>query len=116
MNYERMPDKDIEWVYFDQCACREAQEDYQKAGVDFMKDLMDYMNHAFVISCPKLFVLARPIDLMGKHGWLIRYARGSLKELRKVLPPLEFIAFCRNNDKTLRMINWNAFQRKAKHV
>ena len=115
MNYEKVPDEDIGWVKFSQNAFREAQEDYARHGkVDFADELLDYLNNAFVVSRPHLFALARPIEFKGKRGWFIRYARGDLLELLTVLPcPMEYIAFCRDGDGIIRVVNWEVFVKKC---
>jgi hypothetical protein len=115
VNYERIPDTEVEWIKFPENAFREAQADYQRfSGIDFADDLLDYLEHAFVVSRPNLFAMARPIEFRGKRGWFIRYAIGNLLELVTVLPcPLEFIAFCRDNDGIMRIVNWGWFVKKS---
>lgn len=115
MNYERIPDTELRWVNFLGNAFREAQADYAAySGIDFADDLLDYLEHAFVVSRPNLFAMARPVEFRGKRGWFIRYVRGNLLELLTVLPcPLEFIAFCRNNDAVMRIVSWEWFVKKT---
>jgi hypothetical protein len=115
VNYQRIPDTEIAWVKFPGSAFREAQRDYAAySGIDFADDLLDYLENAFVVSRPNLFAMARPIEFRGKRGWFIRFARGNLLELLTVLPcPLEFVAFVRNNDKTIRIVNWEWFVKKT---
>jgi hypothetical protein len=115
VNYERIPDTELRWVNFLGNAFREAQADYAAySGIDFADDLLDYLEHAFVVSRPNLFAMARPVEFRGKRGWFIRYVRGNLLELLTVLPcPLEFIAFCRNNDAVMRIVSWEWFVKKT---
>ena len=115
MNYQRVPDEDIGWVKFPVNAFADAKADYARhSKVDFADELLDYLNHAFVVSRPNLFALARPIELKGERGWFIRYSRGNLLELLTVLPcPMAFIAFCRNGDGIIRKVNWEAFVKKC---
>lgn len=82
----------------------------QYADLNLLNDLSDYLRNGYVISQPKLFGLFKPIDHEGKRGWFIRIAIGDLGDLVRYFPcPLEFVAFVRNNDDNLRVIEWDAF-------
>ena len=90
----------------------------QYSDLDFGDDLIEYFREGWVRSSPTAFAMARPIEHEGRRGWFIRIAVGNMLELLEMLPcPLEFIAFCRNNDpNSMRIVNWEEFERKTKSL
>jgi hypothetical protein len=70
----------------------------QYSDLNFESDFIDYLRSGYVVSRPKLFAMARPIEHEGERMWYIRIAVGKVWELALVLPyPLDKICFCRNN-------------------
>ena len=72
--------------------------------MDFASDLLDYARHGFVRISVSSMALAKVCrDGQGNY-WFIRSAVGNLLELINMLPFfLPRIAWCRNNEKVLRM-------------
>jgi hypothetical protein len=85
--------------------------------LDFANDLIDYCRNGFVLVHNDMFALAKPIvhpDDDKRRGWFIRYAGGNMQKLLAYLPcKLDFIAFCRENDGNLRIVEWDAFMIRA---
>jgi hypothetical protein len=82
--------------------------------LNFADDLVDYLRTGFVLSHHDLFAMAKPIEHDGRRGWFIRYAGGNMQKLLAYLPcKLDFIAFCRENDGNLRIVEWDAFMIRA---
>ena len=92
-----------------------AVENYKKySGLNFWKDLMYYLRTGFVVSRPNLFAMARPIERDGKRGWFIQIAVGEIGELITCFPfRLDFVAFCRNNDENMRVIDFDTYVKKV---
>jgi hypothetical protein len=92
-----------------------AQANYAKyAGLNFADDLVYYLRTGYVICRPTIFAMFRPIDRDGKRGWFVQMAVGDIGELMSCVPcPLDFIAFCRNNDDDMRVIDWKYFESKV---
>jgi hypothetical protein len=89
----------------------------QFPDLNFQRDLVDYMRNGFVIVRPNLFGMFRPIEYDGRRGWFIRISIGSLLELVTCFPcKLDFIAFCRNNDDNMRVIQFDEFLRTVRRV
>ncbi len=88
-----------------------AKDNYAKfSGLNFAEDLVYYLRTGYVISQPTCFAMFRPIERDGKRGWFVQMAVGEIGELLRYVPcPLDFIAFCRNNDDDMRLIKWDAF-------
>jgi len=89
---------------------------------NFGEDLLDYMRNGFVWSRPQFFLMAKPIDggsigRPGQRGWFVQMLVGSLGELLTVIPcPLDFVAFCRNNDDNMRIIDFEHCVKMAARV
>ena len=92
-----------------------ARQNYAKyAKLDFATDLLHYMQHGFVICQPQLFCMFKPIWHDGQRGWFVQMAVGEIGELLRYVPcPLSFIAFCRNGDDNMRVIEWGYFMRRV---
>jgi len=92
-----------------------AVENYKKyAGLNFWDDLMYYLRTGFVVSRPSVFAMGRPIERDGKRGWFIQIAVGNIGELITCLPcKLDFVAFCRNNDENMRVIDFDTYVKKV---
>lgn len=114
--YERVPDRAVQTLQCPWNAFKEAARHYESfKELDFAEDLFEYLRNGYVISTPTAFGLFRPIEWNGKRGWFVRYAIGNLAECITHFPcPLDFIAFCRNNDGVLRICEWESFMRKAR--
>ncbi len=95
-----------------------AVDNYQKySGLNFWEDLLYYLQSGFVVSRPSVFAMFRPIDRDGKRGWFVQFACGSLGELVSCMPcPLAFVAFCRNNDSNMRVIEMDSFLKAVKRL
>ena len=82
--------------------------------LSFWDDFWDYMEHGFVACRPRLFAMVKVMNRDGRQGWFIRYAVGPIEELISCIPfPLEFVAFCRDNDHILRICRWDVFVRSS---
>jgi len=92
-----------------------AVENYKKySGLNFWDDLMYYLRTGFVVSRPSCFAMGRPIERDGKRGWFIQIAVGNIGELITCLPcKLDFVAFCRNNDENMRVIDFDTYVKKV---
>jgi len=92
-----------------------AVENYKKySGLNFWEDLMYYLRTGFVVSRPSVFAMGRPIERDGKRGWFIQIAVGNIGELITCLPcKLDFVAFCRNNDENMRVIDFDTYVKKV---
>ncbi len=92
-----------------------AAENYAKySGLNFAEDLVYYLKTGYVFCSPTCFAMFRPIEREGKRGWFVQMAVGEIGELLRWVPcPLDFIAFCRNNDDNMRVIEWNHFVKKV---
>jgi hypothetical protein len=95
-----------------------ARQNYAKySGLDFGQDLLYYMQHGYVWSWPDFFMMAKPIERDGKRGWFVQMLVGNLGQLLAVIPcPLDFVAFCRNNDENMRVIDFEKCCRMAARV
>lgn len=113
--YQRLGDLTVTPLVFNEKAYEEAKRYYREhSELNFHNDLFDYLQNGFVISRPNLFVMFKPIVHKGRKGWFVRFAIGNFLELLTLMPcPLEFIAFCRDNDKDLRIIEMKDFVDKA---
>ena len=115
--YTKVPDELIHpLVLHTGASAFERAVDHYKSlpGINFWDDLCDYHVNGFVITRPDLFAMFKPIDRGGVRGWFIRYAYGDLRALVdhwRILPELAFVAFCRNNDKIMRLVHTAAFIR-----
>jgi hypothetical protein len=70
----------------------------QYSDLNFESDFIDYLRNGYVVSRPKLFAMARPIEHDGERMWYLRICVGKLWELVTVLPfHLPSLCFCRNN-------------------
>ena len=92
-----------------------AIENYRKhAKLNFWADLLYYLQTGYVICQPSLFAMFRPIERDGRRGWFVQMAVGEIGELLRYVPcPLAFIAFCRNGDEDMRVIEWEYFMEKV---
>jgi hypothetical protein len=92
-----------------------AVENYRKySRLNFWDDLLYYLQTGYVICQPTIFAMFRPIERDGKRGWFVQMAVGEIGELLRYVPcPLDFIAFCRNDDDDMRVIEWNYFVEKV---
>jgi hypothetical protein len=99
-------------------AFQAAVENYSKySNLNFGEDLLHYMREGYVWSWPDFFLMAKPIAHEGKRGWYVQMLVGTLGQLLDVIPcPLEFVAFCRNNDDNMRVIDFNKCVRMAARV
>ena len=97
------------------CAFDVARANYaQYSGLDFGQDLLHYLREGFVVSRPTLFAMGKPIEHEGRRGWFIQIAVGEIGELITVFPcRLDFVAWCRNNDDNMRVVEWNAYIKKV---
>ena len=100
------------------CAFDVARLNYaQYAGLNFEADLLHYLREGFVVSRPSLFAMAKPIEHEGRRGWFVQIAVGAIGELYTCFPcPLAFVAFCRNNDDNMRVIEWDYFEQKISEL
>lgn len=92
-----------------------ARVNYAKySRLNFWNDLMEYMRTGYVVCCPTVFAMFKPIDRDGKRGWFVQMAVGNILDLLRFVPcELDFIAFCRNNDDNMRVIEWKTFLKKV---
>ena len=92
-----------------------AVENYSKySKLNFWDDLVFYMRTGYVICLPQVFAMFKPIKYEGRNGWFVQMAVGNLLDLLRFTPcPLDFIAFCRNNDDNMRVISWDYFVKKV---
>jgi hypothetical protein len=91
-----------------------AEAHYIRHGKSFMRVLLDFLINGFVVSRPHLFAMGKPIERDGKRGWFIEYAVGNMLELLTCLPcKLDFIAFCRDEDDNMRVIDFDVFFDRA---
>jgi hypothetical protein len=99
----------------DHCAFDIARMYYAKfPNLNFWDDLVDYHRHGFVTTRPTCFGMVKAIEHEGRRGWFVRIAIGNLLELITTLPgPLDFIAFCRDDDDNMRVVQWEAFLKRA---
>lgn len=113
--YRRTGDQTIQPLVFNEKAYDDAKRYYQEhSELNFHNDLFDYLQNGFVISRPNLFVMFKVIVHEGRTGWFIRFGIGNFLEMLSLMPcPLEFIAFCRDNDKDMRIIDTRAFIKTA---
>ena len=93
----------------------EAVANYAKySGLNFWNDLVYYLRTGFVVSRPSCFAMGRPIERDGKRGWFIQIAVGNIGELITCFPcKLDFVAFCRNNDENMRVIDFDTYVKKV---
>lgn len=92
-----------------------AVDNYAKySGLNFWDDLLYYLRSGYVVCRPTIFAMFRPIERDGKRGWFVQMAVGDIGELMTCVPcELDFIAFCRNNDSNMRVIEWKHFVKKV---
>ena len=113
--YQKIGHAEIHTLRMEGNAFDVARENYAKySGLDFAEDLLNYLRTGYVVSRPNLFAMAKPIEREGRRGWFIQIAVGNILELLTCLPcPLDFIAFCRNNDDNMRVVEWDWFMKKV---
>lgn len=90
---------------------------WKQHGVrDFHRELADHLEHGFVVALPKMFLMAKAVDLDdGRQAWLISEAYGNLPALASMMPfPLDWIAFHRRGDRLLRIYPLARFLKLAR--
>lgn len=113
--YRKVPDELIHplVLHTGESAFEHAVNHYKSLpDIDFWADLCDYHINGFVVTRPDLFAMFKPIDRSGIRGWFIRYAYGDLRALVdhwRILPELEYVAFCRECDKIMRIVDVKSF-------
>jgi hypothetical protein len=114
-NYQKLGKQNIAPLMLQGNAFDVAQSNYAKySGLDFGTDLLHYLREGFVVSRPTAFAMGKPIELNGKRGWFIQIAVGNIMELILCLPfRLDFVAFCRNNDDNLRVIDFDKYVKRV---
>lgn len=117
-HYERIGHAMISPLILQGNAFELARENYAKySKLNFDDDLLDYLRSGFVVSRPHLFAMGKAIERNGRRGWFIQIAVGNILELLTCFPcRLDFIAFCRNDDDNMRVIEWDHFIKKVMAV
>ncbi len=114
-NYQKIGHATITPLMMGGAALDAAIQNYSKyAKMDFWTDLEFYLRTGYVICTPTVFAMFKPIDRGGKRGWFVQMAVGNLLDLLRFTPcPLDFIAWCRNDDDNMRVVNWDYFIKKV---
>ena len=114
-NYQKVGYTIIQPLGMGGAALKAAIENYAKhSKLNFWQDLEFYLKTGYVICMPDVFAMFKPIEREGKRGWFVQMAVGDIRHLLRFVPcPLDFIAFCRNDDDNMRVISWEHFIKKV---
>jgi hypothetical protein len=113
--YEKIPHATFRPVRLNGNAFDVARERYSRYEKhDFAEDLIYYLRHGFVVSRPTVFAMGRPVEYNGRYGWYLQMCAGNILELLTCLPyKLDFLAFDRDNEGKIRVVDLDWFINKV---